>query len=297
MTTTHRIENVLAMFVLGCGMIACTTQAAKSDAGGGSGGHAGNGGSSGGSGGSGGGAGGSGGVQYATPDGTTCLAPASSGLITNFTYTAADGGATDQVHFGDDATTLSGGEFFYPNDPATNAHALMSVVTGSNWHISGTVGDFSGFGFYFDNCNRVDASAFRGISFDIGGTVTGNISFEVDTLNDTIPGSWIMAHAVPGQATATDPGHCIPNAAAANQFAQTDCVEPTIPITVSSVPTTVMVLWNQFTTGKPEMLVAPNAPKDIIGIRWVLPTPTGAGTDAAATYPLDITVDNIAFIP
>ena len=56
----------------------------------------------------------------------------------------------------------------------------------------------------------------------------------------------------------------------------------------------VTVLWSDFTTGKPD--ASPKA-TDIVGIRWVLPTPAGAGTATPTTYPVDITVDNIALIP
>ena len=58
---------------------------------------------------------------------------------------------------------------------------------------------------------------------------------------------------------------------------------------VGGVPRPLLI-----TTGKPD--ASPKA-TDIVGIRWVLPTPAGAGTATPTTYPVDITVDNIAFIP
>src|SRR5262249_11920737 len=160
-----------AMVLVGGGLVACTTQEAKSDAGGGKGGAAGT------TTGAGGNAGGAAG--YATNDGVMCPAPAA--LITDFSPRAADGGApANEVRFGGRATTFAGGGYFYPNDPTTKPSALTQDATMGNWHLTGTVGDFSGFGLYFDNCSRVNASGFKGISFTVSGTVQGGaITFEV----------------------------------------------------------------------------------------------------------------------
>ena len=294
-----------ALLCAACGLAACTTTAVKSDAGPG-----GSGGTTGSPGGTTGGTGGSGGGMYVLVDGTLCLPPAASGLITDFTYVtpdaavtsdaAADGGGTatvaDQIHFGDDTTTLSGGVYYYPNPSSTAtpvAYQLHSDVTGSNWHITGMVGDYSGLGFYYDNCNKIDASAFKGISFTISGTVQGSaVTVEVDTLNDTIAASWLNTHM--GTADVTAPGHCIPGPTAVNQYAQSDCVEPTKLITVPATPGTVSVLWSDFTTGKPEAAVTPS---QIVGIRWGFPNPVGVATPSVVAYPLDVVIDNIAFIP
>jgi hypothetical protein len=283
----------LAVLLVGGGLVACTTQAASptgtGGTGSGTGGTPGSGGSS--STGTGGGGGG-----YAVSEGVNCLPPAASGLITDFTYVPGDAAAPvmNQVHFGDDSTSLSGGEFVYPDPSTTDPYPLTSLVTADNWHITGTIGDYSGFGFFFDSCNRINATGFKGISFTISGTVMGqSLTFEVDTLNDTIKPAWLSAHG--GTPGATDPGACDPGGTASTtQYSQSVCTEPTKPIPVGSTPATVSVLWTDFTTGKPD--AAPLA-TDIVGIRWVLPTPSGAGTTSPVTYPLDITVDNIAFIP
>ena len=296
----------LAVLFVGGGLVACTTQAANPTGTGGTG--TGTGGSGTGTGGTGTGTGGAttgtggAGGGYASSPGVACLPPATSGLITDFTYMPGDAAApvTTQVSFGDNSTTLTGGEFIYP-DPAstpTPLWPLTSNVTGSNWHITGPVGDYSGFGFYFQSgsagCNVVNATGFKGISFTISGTVMGgSLTFEVDTLNDTIKPAWLSAHG--GTPGATDPGACDPGGTATTtQYSQTACVEPTTTITVGSTPTTVTVLWSQFTNGKTNPSPDPAA---ITGIRWVLPTPGSPGTAAAVTYPLDITVDNIAFVP
>jgi hypothetical protein len=309
MSTNLRLGNLLAILFAGCGLIACTSTAATPSGTGGSTGAGGSGTGTGGSGtGSGGNTGSGGAAGYALSSGVLCFPPAASGLITNFTYAPGEAGTTptDQVHFGDDATTLSGGEFIYPAG-TTAMYPLTSSVLNSNWHITGTVGDFSGFGFFFETvlagtttttaCNHVDATGFKGISFDISGTVMGSsLTFEVDTLKDTIAASWLNTHLATGQ-TAVDPstpGDCIPAASATNQYNQSDCTPATKAIAIGSTPTTVTVLWTDFTTGKPQASVTAS---DIIGIRWVLPTPASPGTAAATTYPLDLTVDNISFIP
>jgi hypothetical protein len=290
----------LAVLWVGGGLVACTTQAVTTGTGG-SGGDVSTG--TGGSTSSGGTTGtGGGGGAYPVSQGVPCSPPAAGGLITNFTYVPSDAAVpvTDQVSFGDYTNTLSGGEFVYPNTAQTPAptYPLTSLVTASNWHITGTVGDYSGFGFFFQTsagaCSRIDATGYKGISFTISGTVMGqSVTVEVDTLNDTIKPAWLTAHG--GTPMSTDSGACDPGGTAATtQYSQTVCVEPTKVVPVGATPTPVTVLWSDFTTGKPD--AAPK-PTDIVGIRWVLPTPAGAGTATPTTYSLDITVDNIAFIP
>src|SRR6185295_17392998 len=107
-------------------------------------------------------------------------------------------------------------------------------------------------------------------SFTISGTVLGgSLTLEIDTLKDTLAASWLNTHM--GTAAATDPGHCISGPTAVNQYAQSDCTEPTKAIPVTATPTKVSVLWSDFTTGKPETAVTPS---QILAIRWVLPNPT-----------------------
>ena len=252
MTTNLRTGNILAALVLLGGLGACTTQAANGTGTGGTGGGAT---ATGGSTGTGtGGTSSAGGASgYPASPGVACLPPAASGLITNFTYMPGDAAApvTDQVTFGDNTTTLSGGEFYYPNASATPTptYPLTSLVTASNWHITGTVGDYSGFGFYFQSgsagCNVVNATGFKGISFTISGTVQGqSLTFEVDTLNDTIKPAWLSAHG--GTPGTTDPGACDPGGTASTtQYSQSVCTEPTTSIPVTSTPTMVSVLWSR----------------------------------------------------
>ena len=214
-------------------------------------------------------------------DGVLCPLP-DQPLITDFTY-AGDGADTTGVHFGSTAV-LSGGEYIYPT---TGSYPLVSDVTDSNWHITGTVGDYSGFGLYFDNCNRVDASAYQGISFTVSGSVGDNneIVLNVGTLNDSIAAGWINTHG----GTTTDPGRCVPETGT-NQYDQQDCKNPTVTIPVSDTPTEVTILWSDFEGGSPEPNVA--TPSEITFISWSFPW-TSDGT----AYPVDLTIDDLSFVP
>ena len=277
-------RSLLVMLCIGGALVACTTQEATPGGTGGKGAATGTGGSTAGTGGS---------VGSAETDGIMCPLPTAP-LITNFTYVVGDAGATatDTVHFGD-STTLGGSEFVYPT---TGTYLVTSDVTQNNWHISGTLGDYSGFGLFFDNCNRVNASAYRGIQFTISGSVPqgGMITLGMGTLNNVIASSWLMSH---GDTTAKvgDPGRCTPPVTAANKFVQTTCADATKAIPVTATPTVQQVLWNQFTGGKPDPLGV--TPTDIISFYWFFPPPVGAGTPTPMTYPVDIVIDDLSFVP
>ena len=216
-------------------------------------------------------------------DGTLCPLPATP-LIADFTYAPLDGGTSDTtgVHFGSYGS-LAGGEYVYPT---TGSAAITSDVSQSNWHISGTVGDYSGFGLYFDNCNRVDAAKYQGISFTISGAMSGGqLTLGVSTLNDSMAAGWINTHG--GNSTA--PGRCIPTSGT-GQYSEQGCSTPTKTIAVTSTPTAVMVPWSDFAGGSPEASVA--TPAEITSISWTLSWSSG-GTP----YPVDIVIDDLSFIP
>jgi hypothetical protein len=296
MTTNLRIGNLLAILILGGGAVACTSQAAPTTGTGGTG--TGTGGTTG-SGGSGtGGGGGSssstvacGTGSFAPSNGTVCPPPPSSGLITDFTY-SADSGATDQVRFGDDATALSGGESTYANSGGT----ITSDVTQNDWHITAHVANYSGFNLYFDNvpvggspCNVVDASAFTGISFTIWGTSAGNaITMGMGIVDDTPTPSWfssVDAGAV------TTPGSCIPTSG--SQYYHPGCADPTNAVTIASTATsaataqTVSLKWTDLAGGacKPNVI-----PTQITSIYWQFLWST-----TTTPYDVDIHIDNLTF--
>ena len=279
MDTNLRVGNLLGILFVGCGLVACTTQAASPTGTGGTTGAGGTGTT---------GAGGTAGTTGAggLANGMLCPLPLQP-LITAFTY-VADGGSATAVHFGDDSTTFSGSEYTYPTGASD---AVSSDVTGSSWHLTGNLDTYSGFGLSFDNCNRVDASAYKGISFTISGSVPmGNIiTMDVPILEDTIASSWLDSKDA-GTGT-NGPGTCIPTSGS-NQYSQTTCGDPIKTIPITTTPTTVNVLWTDF-IGKPTIAVIPN---EILGIAWYFPPPTGAGTASPVTYSVDITIDNLSFI-
>jgi hypothetical protein len=283
MTTNSRIGTAM-LAMLCAGLVACTTQEANPNGSGGSSG-GGNGGSTTvGSGGSGGG----GSTGSAETDGVLCPLPANA-LITDFTYddTSTD---TSTVHFGD-STTLGGGEFVYPT---SGSWPVTSDMTQNNWHIKGTLGDYSGFGLFFDNCNRVDASAYKGISFKISGSVPqGNqITMGIGTLNNIIASSWLLSHD-DTSAKEGDPGRCMPTSGT-NKYSQSQCADATKVVAVGADPTEVKILWDDFKGGKPDKGVNPS---DIVTVYWFFPPPSGAGGTTPTTYDVDITIDDLSFIP
>ena len=233
--------------------------------------------------------GGDGGATITGDDGTLCPTPAAP-LITDFTYAAPEGGtaSTTEVHFGSGYGVLAGGEYVYPT---SGTSPLTSDVSQSNWHISGTVGDYSGFGLYFDECNRLDASKYHGISFKISGALgstngqPNNLTLSVGTLNDTLAPAWINTHG----GNSTDPGRCIPTSGT-SQYAEEGCSNPTETIVVTDTPTVVNILWSDLVGGSPEVNVA--TPSEITHISWTLPWTSG-GTP----YPVDFVIDDLSFIP
>jgi hypothetical protein len=265
MNRNHIGSTLLASLVV-CGLVACTTQESGSGGTGGSIAPTGTGGTTGG-----------GGSTGASGLGTLCPAPAQ--VLTDFAFNA-DAGAAD-IRFGGGGT-LSGGGSIYP------ATAMKQDLTQGSWHISGTVGDYSGFGLYFDNCDRVDASKYKGISFTLSGAAPGGITMMVGTAGDTANATWMAAN---GKTTAktTDVGRCTPSQNTSNQYYTPGCSSPAKQIVVPATASTISVLWSDFTGGTPEASVTPS---EITSIAWNFQW-SGSGTP----YAVDIVMDDLAFIP
>jgi hypothetical protein len=279
MTMISRIETIsrsfVAMICIAGGLVACTTQQSNSGGTGGSTPPTGTGGTTVGAGGS---------TGSTATDGTLCLPPVA--LITDFTYASLDAGTTSttEVHFGNGAT-FGGGESVWTN---STTYPLTSDVTQSNWHISGTIDNYAGFNLYFDNCTRLNASAFKGISFKISGSVgtTNKLTFGVGTLNDSITATWLNAHG--GKVNANTAGRCVPPDSAANQYAQSVCVDPTKSIEVTPTVATQTIYWTDLTGGKPD--ANPGLGDGITSIYWAIPWTSGS-------FAVDITIDDLQFIP
>ena len=294
MNTNLRIGNLVVVLLVGGALAACTSQAVSSGTGG-SGGSAstGNGGST-----SSGGTTGSGGSTvggYATNSGILCAPPDPTGLITNFTYAPGDAAAPDktQVPFGTYGTTLSGGEDAFGS--------LTSNVTASDWEIAGSITDFSGWNLYFTNaagdavaantCNKIDASAFTGISFTIWGTTSNNdITFGMGTLPDSVAYGWLDSKDA-GSPSMPTPGTCTPTPGMGNgKYYHPGCNDPTYVFAVTgtqTAPQTVSLTWAQFTGGLPTAGITPDG---ILSIYWSVPYTSGA-----AAYSVDIHIDNLQF--
>jgi hypothetical protein len=218
-------------------------------------------------------------------DGVECPV-LTSALITDFTDTSADGGATD-------STTLAVSESVYPT---SGQYMVTSDVTQNNWHISGNLGDYSGFRINLDNCSRIDASAYLGIQFTIYGSVPAPpanggsiVTFGVGTLNNAISSDWLSAHG----GSSGGPGRCLPKSGT-SQYDQPNCADAKKDIPVTAMPTVQRVLWTDFTGGKPDPGVTPT---DIISIYWYFPNPEGLGTTSPVVpYPVDIVIDDLQFI-
>jgi hypothetical protein len=304
MNTNRRIGKTLLVALLACGLFACTTQEANPPGTGGGGGS----GAAGAAGAT--GPGGSGGAgtsidpsTWTGSDGTACPAPLAD--ITDFTYDPSVAGTTASiVHFGNNVG-LPGGEWVSPN---SGTYALASDVTQNNWHITGKVGDYSGFGLYFDSCSRFDASKYKGISFTISGSVAvGNkVTLAVGTLNDTVAWEWTNANGKTSAAS-TDSGRCkppcnqCPNATmctaqvcmTTNQYYHPGCADPTKDVPVTATPVTQTVYWTDLANGLPEASVTPST---LTSIAWSLPNPAGVGTASVTPYDVDITIDDLKFV-
>jgi hypothetical protein len=194
---------------------------------------------------------------------------------------------------------LSGGTFAYPN-AAGDPYAVSSDGSTGEWHVSGNIGNYSGFGLYLtrgqatpDGCNGIDASAYAGISFTIRGSVAmgGSLTMNVSTAEDDISHLWLNANGNPLPSPPSPPnfGTCIP---AMNKY-DGSCSSPAFTVPVTETETTVAILWDQFNGGRPRADVNP---EEITGIRWIFPTPLGAGTATPTPYAADVYIDDLTFI-
>jgi hypothetical protein len=220
-----------------------------------------------------------------TSDAIACPTPEDSSIL-DFTHLSGDG---VQASFGDFVETFSGGTFVYPNTEQMTMYPLTSDVTQDNWHITGTVGEYSGFGLYFENCTKFDASAFDGIEFTISGDVGlgTTVDLRVGTAANSVSHEWLHEN---GQADEpANFGRCIPPGS--NQY-DGSCSEPHFTVTVTESPSVVTVLWDDLTGGSPEASVTPS---ELTSISWALPAPAGVDTENVTTYSVDLVVDDLRF--
>jgi hypothetical protein len=200
-------------------------------------------------------------------------------LLTDFTYDAATSDGV-QANFGVAGESFAGGTLQYPD-------TLVSDVTNDNWHISGTVADYTGFGFYFqDACDPLDASGYQGLQFTISGTLpTGRtLSMWVKTSANEIPASWILENTTTTDAKPNS-GTCIPASA---QYDGT-CKENTATVPVTEAPQLVALNWEDFSGGSPQGSITPDT---ITGFGFQF----SWGGDTDTPYEVDVVLDDLGFI-
>jgi len=220
-------------------------------------------------------------------------------LISDFSIAA---GATNPAAFGTWGQSIYGGPYAYPGTSAdcatgaVSAYPLTQTVTGGNWNVQGTVGNYSGLGLwwrcnmgtaaaasYVDACT-IDASAYTGISFTISGTIgpvskgTGTVGLSMSVSTPSTLGLKLDSAGNPkncGTCTATSCGSSV-----------------AVPVTATATPVTLT--WDQLG------VTTPNA---IAGITFSFTDPfslnSGYGTSpfTATPYPVDVTIDDLQFTP
>lgn len=228
--------------------------------------------------------------------------PITQALIIDFTSSApaappdAGGDAApppapiaDSASFGDFTSTFSGSTFVYPG--VGTAYPVTSDVSMNDWHLSGSLGDYSGFGIAFANCYLVDASAYDGIAFTISGSVPmgDSITLNVGTAANDVSHVWLNATNMPDPMLPANAGRCIP---AASQY-DGSCGAPNVTVPVTAAPTTVEVTWAELTGGQPASTVNP---AEITSLSWNFPAPPGAGTATPTPYDVDVVIDDLRFL-
>ena len=158
-----------------------------------------------------------------------------------------------------------------PCDPTMH---LCPNFDGKNWHITGTVHDYSGLGLYMNEGVVWDVSMFTGMQFDISGTFTptaatdGGAPAATLTFGVTDPRHEVdSAHTANSRMTC---GTCAPSNG--NEYDGT-CGAPTKVITLTATPTTVVMKWTDFTNGlrPPSFTGESPDPTQITHITWVPP--------------------------
>jgi len=207
----------------------------------------------------------------------------------NLMTSAAFGGYMVGVEYG-------GGTYLFPNAMmTTDGKGLSNDFSGMTWHLTGLVKDYAGFGLYLASTS--DVSMFGGIQFDISGTYT--VSGTGDggappTAQVTLSISDV-AHAVDSLHTADGSMTCGTCAPTTSQYDGT-CAAPSKVIPITNVSATQTFKWTDLNNGKrpPNLSGESPDPTKILGIAWALPW---AGDGSIAQYNVDITIDNIKYIP
>ena len=164
------------------------------------------------------------------------------------------------------------GAYAYPDASdmcATSDFPLTRSLAGGELNVSGTVGTYSGFGTWMEQCH-IYMSDYSGISFLIGGDAgpTGTLQLRAFTKTNTAE-----VECRPWRGTCAD----------------ATCTPSTYTVTVPSTPTVVTVSWSDFTAGAPSAGVDP---AEIWQFQWDF-----EWTDTTTPYAVDVTLDDVTLTP
>ena len=169
---------------------------------------------------------------------------------------------------------LTGGTSEYGIEGGTR---LTRAVEDGALHVSGNVssGGYEGFVLWLAPC--LDASAYQGITFTMGGTLGGTAAkFQVQT-DETYP---VDVANTKGACLFTD---------CAGKWEQ--CMGPTLSLTVPETPEALTLPWGDFPDGTTPDGAAPLTPDGIVGIQFQFD-----GCTTAEPCAVDVTIGNITFI-
>lgn len=239
-----------------------------------------------------GGSGGGGGTSGGDPLAVACPTPTTA-LMTDFSMPNPDGKG---VSFGDFTMTFSGSTFQYPDK-------LVADFTKGGWNVSGMVDNYAGLGIALqkgaDACTKFDASAFKGISFTVSGSVPGgtgsvnSVEFWLQTAANDVTSAFLNMYKDAGAKDVHNFGRCTPVMMAAGGQYDGTCKDFRKTVMVTATPTPVTLNWADLTGGKP---AASLTLSELVAFGITLPNPAGVGSAAVTPYAIDITIDDLKFI-
>ena len=190
------------------------------------------------------------------------------GLIADFS--PPDGGGADAG--GSTGAVEIGGNVYAYGGPATPRYAFR----GGTFEIvenapSTSATQYAGVGISFADC--VDASAFKGVSFSIGGSISGCAMYFTATISED---------TYDDGTTDSDPrGVCT--------LGPSDCYSPKADLAgLTSAPQTIRFAWPAFVYGMPDPTIDP---AKVTGVEWSLEIAAGPSGTCAA----DVTIDDVSF--
>lgn len=152
--------------------------------------------------------------------------------------------------------SFAGGYFSYGT-------GVSDEVTSGEWHISGSVSTYSGFGVSFPCV--ADVSAYEGIQFRIRGQAGETFALSANTTSNSMPSCEQQHNTCTG-----------------------GCANSEASVALSEDMQLVSLMWDDFSGGSPNS--RPD-PAEIYSLVWVL-----GWNDSAVPYEVDVTIDDIEFI-